>query len=439
MEATRRDDELQAVKRMICDGWPENRHDVPSQALPYWDYRDEMSTYNGIVYRGERTCIPEELRKNTLTVIHSAHMGIVKCKQRARELVFWPGLNKQIEDVVSRCSTCLKDRKKPPKEPMVIQPIPTLPWSKVGVDLCELNGESYLIMVDYYSNYIEVTPIQKDTRTTVVIKHMKENIARFGIMDTLISDNGPQFTSAQFREFTKTYDINHITSSPNHQQANGLAEKAVQTVKNMIKKCSETGDDIYMALLDLRNTPRDDVTGSPMQRLMGRRAKTLLPITENLRKPESSKSRSVSSKLMNYREQQKKYYDRGTRPRSDLEPGNAVRIHSDGRWKPAEFVRKTQFPRSYMVRAGDQGRELRRNSKMLLNTKEQPHIIEPKSRSHYIPMFPMDGDRPAVQINAGNDVSEATVNTGDVPRTAVPVTNRYGREIRRPKHLNDFV
>ena len=103
VEATRRDDELQAVKRMICDGWPENRHDVPSQALPYWDYRDEMSTYNGIVYRGERTCIPEELRKNTLTVIHSAHMGIVKCKQRARELVFWPGLNKQIEDVVSRC------------------------------------------------------------------------------------------------------------------------------------------------------------------------------------------------------------------------------------------------------------------------------------------------------------------------------------------------
>jgi hypothetical protein len=85
---------------------------------------------------------------------------MLKCKQRARELVFWPGMNKQIEDVVSRCSACLVHSNKPQKEPMVIQPIPQLPWSKVGTDLFEINGCHYLIVVDYYSNFIEVASLK---------------------------------------------------------------------------------------------------------------------------------------------------------------------------------------------------------------------------------------------------------------------------------------
>ena len=78
-------------------------------------------------------------------------------------------------------------------------------------------------MVDYYSNFIELTPLGKDTRAQRVIKAIKKIIARYGIMDTLISDNGPQFTSKEFREFYEAYGIEHITSSPGHQQANGLS------------------------------------------------------------------------------------------------------------------------------------------------------------------------------------------------------------------------
>lgn len=192
--------------------------------------------------------IPLELRSSTLKTIYSSHMGMLKGKQRARELIYWPGMNKQIKDVVSHCSACLLQQNRPQKEPMMIHTFPFLPWSKVATDLFELDGFHYLIMVDYYSNFIEVASLNNDTTTRNVIKHLEENIARYGIFDTLISDNGPQYTSAEFKSSVASYGIEHVTSSPLHAQSNVLAEKSVQTVKNLMKKCLESEDDVYLAL-----------------------------------------------------------------------------------------------------------------------------------------------------------------------------------------------
>lgn len=85
---------------------------------------------------------------------------------------------------------------------MIIQELPTLPWSKVGNPVFEIDGNHDLIMVDYYSDFIKVAPLQHDTRTNIIIKHMKQNKARYGIMDTLVSHNSPQYTSAEFKDFT---------------------------------------------------------------------------------------------------------------------------------------------------------------------------------------------------------------------------------------------
>lgn len=174
-------------------------------------------------------------------------------------------------------------------------------------------------MVDYYSNCIEVASVKHDTTTRNFIKHLRENIARYCIFGTLISNNGPQYTSAEFKSFVASYGIEHVTSSLLYAQSNGLAEKSVQTVKNLMKKCLESGDDVYLALLDLRNTPRDEQTGSPMQRLMGRRAKTLLPISNGLQKPTTVQPETVSSKLTEYRQKQKFYYDRGAKERAQCQ------------------------------------------------------------------------------------------------------------------------
>ena len=126
---------------------------------------------------------------------------------------------------------------------------PPLPWSKLGADLCELDNQHFLIMVDYYSNFIEVAEQENDT----VISEIKENIARYGIMDTLVSDNGSIFAFQQFKDFTRANGIQHTTSSPLHPHSSCLAEKAFQTVKSILKICTDSEDDLHLALLDLHS------------------------------------------------------------------------------------------------------------------------------------------------------------------------------------------
>ena len=410
-DATKADEDLQTVRRIIFHGWPANRHDVPPGVAPYYSIRDELGTYNGVVYKGERIVIPKSMRSELLTILHSPHLGIVKTKQRARDMIYWPGMNGQIEEMASKCETCLVNRHKQSKEPMMIHPIPALPWNKVGADLFEFEGLHYLLMVDYYSNYIEISPLLKDMTSRTTIKHMKMNIARYGIMETLISDNGRQFISAEFEQFTEDYGINHITSSPTHQQSNGLAEEGVKQVKELMKKCKQSGKDFSLALLDLRNTPRDDVMGSPMQRLHGRRAQTSLPIADSLLEPTTINPNSVHDKMMDYRRKQKLYYDRGSSPMKPIEHSDAIRVWTPDGWKPAEYIKQHKLPNSHVIRAGDQGRIYRRNRKHLMITGEEQHDMT--QTEPFVPPAPTQYQlrpRPRQQPTATNNPQPTTHN-----------------------------
>ena len=264
-------------------------------------------------------------------------------------------------------------------------PVPKLPWTTVSCDLFQLYGRSYVVMVDSYSGFIEVEPLA-DTSTSTVIRVIKANIARYGVMDTFISDNGPQFTSREFKDFIRHYRINHVTSSPEYAQSNGLAERAVQTVKSLTAKTIQDRGDIYLALLELRNTPRNSTLGSPAQRLMGRRTKTLLPIATKLLQPKHVEPQKVHNKLTSLRTQQKRYYDRGTKPLHVIRPGDAVRLQTPQGWRPAEVIRQHESPRSYVIKSGELAHEYRRNRNRLMITPETPHVIKPQfTRRRLIP------------------------------------------------------
>ena len=90
-------------------------------------------------------------------------------------------------------------------------------------------------------------------------------------------------------------------TSPYHPQSNGMAEKAVQTAKRLMKKAKQDGNDPYLALLEYRNTPWSDTLGSPAQRLMGRQTKTLLPVSSTLLKPETIDPKTVQEELQRKR------------------------------------------------------------------------------------------------------------------------------------------
>lgn len=117
-------------------------------------------------------------------------------------------------------------------------------WSKVVIDLFEFDGFYYLIMVDYNFNFIEVVLLKYDIIIRNVIKYQRENIVRYGIFDILISDNGFQYISVEFKFFVVSYGIEYVIFLFLYVQFNGLVEMLVQMVKNLMKKCFEFGDDV---------------------------------------------------------------------------------------------------------------------------------------------------------------------------------------------------
>ncbi|XP_061905542.1 uncharacterized protein K02A2.6-like [Entelurus aequoreus] len=156
------------------------------------------------------------MRNYVLAKLHEGHQGVVKCRQRARQSVWWPGLSQQLNELVLNCRTCCKERQNH-REPLMPSPYPGRPWEKLGADLFMLGTKTYLLVVDYMSRYVEIA-LLTSTRSNDVIHHLKSIYARHGIPDLLVSDGGPQFSGAGFAEFAESYGFRHITSSPRYPQ-----------------------------------------------------------------------------------------------------------------------------------------------------------------------------------------------------------------------------
>ena len=160
---TQRDPELLSVMQAIVGGWPANRANCRPEIAPFWGVRAQLSTAHGLILNGTRVVIPRTLRKATLSKIHEGHMGIEKCKRRARDHVYWPGINTHIQEMVTACSECQTFRPSNVSEPLQPHQIPTKPWQKIGADLFSHEGKNYLVMVDYASGYPELMKMSTTT------------------------------------------------------------------------------------------------------------------------------------------------------------------------------------------------------------------------------------------------------------------------------------
>ncbi|XP_046862423.1 uncharacterized protein K02A2.6-like [Xenia sp. Carnegie-2017] len=255
------------LRQYVENGWPDLRSKVDLDVLNYWDFKETLSVQDDLLFKGDRVIIPESLRTDMLKAIHQGHFGSESFKRRAQECLYWPKMSLEIEAEVRKCEICNAHKSHQQKEPLQSHIVPHRPWSKVGADLFELNGRSNLLMVDYYSGFFEIDYLLNTTSKTVITK-MKSQIVRYGIFEDLITDNGPQFRSKEFRAFSLQYGFKHTTSSPGYPKSNGMSERAVQTAKAIIKKAKYDNTDPYLGLLTYRNTPRDEIVGSPAQRLM---------------------------------------------------------------------------------------------------------------------------------------------------------------------------
>jgi len=182
------DDVLQQLKEVIQIGWPEEKQELPAVLAPYFSFRDELSVYNGLVFKGEKLLIPEQMRPRMKERVHSSHIGVNGCLRTARECMYWPGMTAELKEYISQCETCSKYEVRQQRQSLMSHEITDRPWEKVGTDLYNIDGKEYLIVVDYFSNCWEIDHLH-DTKASTVIKMMTCHFARHGIPDIVLSDN----------------------------------------------------------------------------------------------------------------------------------------------------------------------------------------------------------------------------------------------------------
>lgn len=419
---TEQDELSQKLMNYCNNGWPEKCPN-DEKVKPYWNCRNEITVQDGLLLNGSRIIIPEKVRPQMLSHIHEfgGHQGIVKCRALAKEGQWWPGINKEIEKTVEHCPICIKERTVTP-EPLIPTELPDYPWQKVGMDLFELNKMTYLLVVDYYSRYIEIAHL-KNTLAKTVIEHLKNMFSHHGIPEICVSDNGPQFSCKQFKDFAKEYSFTHIPSSPLYPQANGEAERAVKTVKQMLKKSS----DPYKAMLTYRATPIEQGR-SPAEILMGRKIRTTLPATKESYIPRADQT-EIKLKDNKLKQRQKRNYDKGHRARNSqpLVVGQPVWVRPQG--APGTIVKTLPY-RSYEVRTptGIQ----RRNRRQLVQRDLQPQPeLKPPTIDSSILVNP-------TAPNA-NEWGPIDITLPQLPNNAAPdnfYITRSGRISRPPDRLD---
>lgn len=188
---TQRDEELKELKMTILNGWPRNHKKLKDNVKLYAKYKGELTVHGDLIFKGCSLVIPYKLRKEILNKIHYNHLGIKKCLSLAKESVYWPTMSNEIKQMIESCHMCIKYSKSQTQEELKSHEIKMLPWNKVGCDLFELQGEKYLLIIDYYSKFIEIEVLENDTSSNRVINILKSMFARHGIPVTVISDGGP--------------------------------------------------------------------------------------------------------------------------------------------------------------------------------------------------------------------------------------------------------
>ena len=454
---TASDPELAAVKQLIMEGWPEQRHHVPETVRSYWHYRDELSVIDGLIVKNlHKAVIPAKLRPQMLKLIHEGHQGITKSKLYASSSVFWDTINSDILKMTKDCPVCIKNSASQKAEPMKLHDVPTREWLKLGLDLFEFDGKTFLIVVDYFSKFCFVRRVGGlSTRETV--DALKQIFQDNGIPEILMSDQGTNFTSAEFNDFCVKYQIKHICSSAHHHQSNGQAERYVQTVKNTLKKCAEEKSDHHLALLVLKATPIDSTLPSPAELLQHRRFRTRLPQV----RPDAERDDTIEKLKLKQARMEKDGYEL-----SQLPIGGKIYAQNPQNleWTPATIVDRDDDAgqgRAYIVLL-ESGRTVSRNRKMikerqLLTRQEQglPTQSEPVQRKQPTPetKLPPKAPSPAKPkpvsqpvtvpspcVTRSQSVRQPSTGSGSYNTVDHPTsTTSSGRSTKLPSRYGDFV
>ena len=272
--ATEKDEILRKVFRFCKNGWPAKCGEI----LKIFKLKQgEISIFKECLFWGKRIVIPTLLRTRVLRFLHESHLGIVKMKSLARQYVWWPNIDADIEAIVRKCTYCSLSQQMPPKTVSDWTRSSEV-WERVHIDFAgPFKGFMWLILVDSASKWLEVVPMKQVTAKNT-IECLFSIFAKFGYPTYLVSDNGPQLRSLEMGEFCKMHGITQKFSAPYHPNSNGEAEINVKTFKNAIKNSSDSDlfNVVSKFLMQYRNTPHCTTKVCPSDVMFRRKIRTSL-------------------------------------------------------------------------------------------------------------------------------------------------------------------
>ncbi len=443
---TDKDPLLSKVRSYILRGWPD-KHNTKGELSSYSSKQQELSLEDGVVLWGSRVVIPQDskLRQRLMQELHATHPGIVKMKMLARSYFWWPGVDKELETLVKECPNCQENQKLPPHSPIHPWEFPEGPWQRLHIDYALVEGHEVLIVVDAYSKWIDAIPVHSASSQSTV-RVMRKLFAAHGIPETIASDNGTPFVSEEFFCFLTNNGVEHIQTAPKHPSSNGLAERAVQTVKHGIRKIR--GGDLEARLqkflLQYRVTPQASTGKSPSELLYKRQLRTKLDMIRP----------NLAKKVKRQQKQMKDQADRGTRPRT-LKTGDNVLVKNFGAG-PTWLRGHVQgvISSSLFEIQLDDGRSVRRHIDHMRYGKynptpnpNQPEVIVPvyqEETPHLsTPQLPICTSDPfqsqiTVQQQVDSDPTPVEPDQSD-QQLHSPSPRVSARARRPPEHLKDYI
>lgn len=305
---TQKDPLLKKVLGYALYGWPSHVNKDNVELFPYFQRREEIAVEQGILLWGYKIIIPTSLRSYVLNELHASHLGITKMKTVARSYLWYPNLDKDIENLANSCSSCLLERPNPAKSEIHHWHYPSRPWIRLHADHFYFKNKLYLIVIDAFSKWLEVFETSS-TSASQTINHFRDLFARFGLPVTVHSDNGSPYNSDEFKTFLKQNGVKHTTSAPYYPRSNGLAENSVSYAKSKLKCAFRDNVNISVALsrilFDYRNSVHMTTNETPAMLMFSRPLRTRLDLL-----------RPNLSRVVEEKQEKQKFYARGSNTRN---------------------------------------------------------------------------------------------------------------------------
>ena len=359
------------VYKKVCDfivsGFPEKPDGLDPEVRGFWKIRDDLSICDGLLLKSDKLVVPQATRKSVLQALHDSHQGIDRTRRRARQSVYWPGMNSDIQSTVEACSKCLEWRPSLPQEPMRADKPPGRAWEDTSADFFSLNGKDYLVYVDRYSGWIEVQLFKNPPTASSTTAAFQTWFGQHGIPVRIRTDGGKQFTAKLFQDFAQAWKFNHVVSSPHYPQSNGHAEAAVKSMKRLLAKHQHVNSPNFVkGLIELRNTP--SIHGmSPAEACTGSRLRSMVPDVFQ------SGDAAHQTKLCDAQKKSALKYNETAQELPKLYKGDAVRVqdHVTRKFTVKGVIDDILGEREYSVKT-KRGGTLVRNRRFIIPNKECP-------------------------------------------------------------------